>query len=138
VAEVHPTPHNALQRTVDEITGYSRRTRRLIWGLIATTVLDIALTVVLGFTVSQANNASTANTQLVKALHTAQLTVCANGNTFRANQTTIWQDFVKIITKPAAGEPAAQIAKANTLAAEFLAYVATVNHPVNCTALYGK
>jgi hypothetical protein len=57
------TPQSSLQQTVDEITGYSRRTRKLIWGLVISIALDIALTVVLGFTAFQAHDA-THNTQV--------------------------------------------------------------------------
>lgn len=146
------TPKSALQQTVDDMTGYSRRTRKIIWGLAVSIALDVVLTVVLGLTAFQAHDAASSNTQLVQkvnaqqaalhmqqvALHAAQLSACANGNVFRVNQTTIWRDFIGIVAKPAAGESAAQVAKADALAAGFLTHVSQVNHPVNCVKLYGK
>jgi hypothetical protein len=146
------TPKSALQQTVDDMTGYSRRTRKLIWGLVVSIALDVALTVVLGLTAFQAHDAASSNTQLVQkvnaqqatlhvqqvALHAAQLSACANGNVFRVNQTTIWHDFVRILTTPTPSSTKAQVAQADKLAAQFLAFVGQVNHKVNCVKLYGK
>lgn len=141
-----------IARRLDEYSAFGRRSRQIITKLrrinIALAVslsLDIILTVVLGFTAFSAHGTADSNAQLVQelhvqqtALHAAQLTVCANGNIFRADQDTIWRDFIGLITKPAAGESPAQVAKTNQLAAQFLSYVGSVNHPVNCKALYGK
>jgi hypothetical protein len=127
--------YSALGRRSDRII---TRLRRLGIALTVSLVLDVILTVVLGLTAFQANGAAATSAQLVQALHAEQLTSCANGNTFRVNQTTIWHDFIGLITMQSAGESAAQAAKTDKLAKTFLAYVATVNHPVDCTALYGK
>lgn len=121
-----------------ELAKSGQRRGRILTGIIVSICLDLLITAGFGWTTVQVNDAQNASTQLVQALHTAQLTVCMNGNTFRANQTTIWRDFIALIAKPSAGEPAAQIAKTDQLATQFLAYVTTVNHSVNCTALYGK
>lgn len=143
MAEV--TPKSALQKTVDEITGYSRRTRKVMWALAASLVLDITLTVVLSIVAFQAHGTADTNSQLVQevhmqqvALHAAQLSACAGGNTFRADQNVIWKDFIRILTTPTATSTKAQVAKADKLAAQFLAYVSTVNHAVNCAKLYGS
>jgi hypothetical protein len=122
---------SSLQKTVDEITGYSKRTRKLMWGLAVSIILDITLTVVLGFVSADALSANA-------ALHSSQLVSCANGNIFRTDQDTIWRDFIGLIAKPSAGEPAAQVARTDKLAASFLTYVTRVNHAINCTALYRK
>lgn len=130
---------------LQEVSASSRGTRRLAVGLAASFALDIALTLVLGFTAFSAHDTASANAQLVGelhaqqlALHASQLASCANGNTFRADQDVIWQDFIGLVARPAPGETAAQAAKTGKLAAQFLAYVATVNHPIDCAALYGK
>lgn len=131
-------------RRLNLYSAFGRRSRRIIIALAISFALDIILTVALGFTAFQANGTADSNAQLVRevnagqaALHAAQLTACANGNVFRADQTIIWRDFIVIITK-ASTSPPAQRTAAEKLAAEFLAYVAGVNHPVNCAAVYGK
>jgi hypothetical protein len=143
---------SALSETLEEIarrldlySAFGRRSRRIIIALAVSFVLDVTLTVVLSIVAIQAHGTASTNAQLVEelhvqqtALHAAQLTVCANGNVFRADQNTIWRDFISLITKPAAGEPPAQVAKTDQLAMQFLTYVAAVNHPVDCAALYGK
>ena len=132
-------------RRLDQYSAFGRRSRRIIIALAGSFTLDIILTVALGLTAVSAHGTADTNAQLVQGLHTqqaalqaAQLMACANGNVFRDNQTTIWRDFIVIITRAETGQSAAQVAKSEKLAAEFLAYVAKVNHPVNCAALYGK
>lgn len=120
------------------VSASSRGTRRLAVGLAASFALDIALTLVLGFTAFSAHDTASANAQLVGELHASQIASCGNGNLFRADQDVIWQDFIGLLTRPAPGETAAQAAKTGKLAAQFLGYVATVNHAIDCAALYGK
>lgn len=133
-----------IARRLDEYSAFGKRSRQVITSLrrmgIALAVslaLDIALTVALGFTALSAHNTAGANTELVQGLHASQLASCANGNTFRADQDIIWQDFIRILTTPTATSTKTQIAAADKLAAQFLAYVTKVNHPVDCAALYG-
>jgi hypothetical protein len=128
----------AITERLDQYSAFGRRSRKIITALAVSFALDIILTIVLGLTAFSAHGTASANAQLVQELHAAQLTSCANGNQFRGDQDVIWRDFIGLITKPAAGESPAQVAKTGKLAAQFLAYVATVNHPVNCAALYGK
>jgi len=142
----------ALDDTLTQIAGrldryavYGRRSRKIIIGLAVSFALDVIITIVLGFTAFSAHNTASANAGLVRGLHNAQvqlhaaqLEACSAGNVFRADQDTIWQGFIHIITaKPAPGTPESQVKAADKLAAQFLAYVAKVNHPVNCEALYG-
>lgn len=133
-------------KRLEEYAVYGRRSRRIIIALTVSFALDIVLTIVLGFTAFSAHSTASTNASLVSGLHTAQvqlraaqLEACAGGNTFRADQDIIWEDFIHVlIAKPAAGTPESQIEAADKLAAQFLAYVAKVNHPVNCEALYGN
>lgn len=74
---------SSLQRTVDEITGYSRRTRKIIWGLVISIVLDVALTVVIGFLTASALHANS-------TLHESQLNACALTNQSRAENLGLW------------------------------------------------
>jgi hypothetical protein len=132
-------------RRLDAYSAFGRRSRRIIIALAGSFALDVIFTVVLGIVAFLAHGTAATNTQLVQEVHmqqaalqAAQLAACANGNVFRDNQTTIWRDFIAIITKAEAGQTQAQLAQSEKLAAQFLAYVTTVNHPVNCTVLYGK
>ena len=134
-----------IERRLDLYSAFGRRSRQVIIALAVSIVLDVTLTIVLSIVAIQAHGTASTNAQLVgelhaqqAALHGAQLTACANGNTFRADQNVIWEDFVHILTTPTPSSTKAQIAQADKLAAQFLAYVATVNHPMNCAALYGK
>jgi hypothetical protein len=127
-----------ITRRLSEYSAFGRRSRQVIIALAVSFALDIVLTVALGLTALSAHGTANANDHLVQALHASQLTSCASGNVFRADQDTIWRDFISLIAKPSPGETAAQAARTARLAAQFLAYIATVNHPVNCTALYGR
>lgn len=129
---------DAVRSELAAVKQSARTSRRIAIGLAASFTLDIILTVVLGFTAYTASNVAASNASLVTGLHAANVTSCHNGDTFRAAQNTIWKDFVGILAKPSPGETKAQIAKTNELAREFLAYVAKVNHPINCSALYGQ
>jgi hypothetical protein len=126
-----------IARRLGEYSAFGRRSRRVIIGLAVSFALDVILTVVLAVVALQTHGTASVNSQQGRELHASQLTACANGNVFRDNQTTIWRDFVAIITKAETGQSAAQVAKSQKLAAQFLAYVTTVNHPVDCAALYG-
>jgi hypothetical protein len=133
-----------ISRRLEEYSAFGRRSRQIIIALSVSFALDILLTVVLGFTAFAAHSTANDNAQLVQELHTqqmalhaAQLQACAGGNTFRADQDVIWKDFIRILTTPTTTSTKAQEEVADKLAAQFLKYVATVNHPVNCTALYG-
>lgn len=132
-------------RRLDQYSAFGKRSRRIIVALVVSFALDITLTVVLGIVAFLAHGTADTNSQLVREVHmqqaalqAAQLQACANGNVFRENQTTIWRDFIAIITKAETGQTPAQVAESEKLAAQFLAYVSTVNHPVDCVKLYGS
>jgi hypothetical protein len=127
-----------ITKRLGEVSGYGRRSRRIIVALAVSFSLDIVLTVVLAFTAFTAHSTAASNASLVSGLHTANVMSCHNGNSFRAAQTSIWQEFVGLLTKPAPGESAAQIAATDKLAAGFLKNVVKVNHPIDCASLYGK
>ena len=133
-----------ISRRLEEYSAFGKRSRQIIIALSVSFALDIILTVVLGLTALQAHGTADTNAQLVQglhaqqaALHAEQLASCADGNTFRADQDVIWQDFIRILTTPTATSTKAQEAAADKLASEFLKYVTTVNHAIDCTALYG-
>lgn len=135
----------AIAGRLERYSAFGKRSRRIIIALAVSFTVDIVLTVVLGFTALSAHDTANANSLLVRevnaaqvALHAAQLTVCGNGNAFRADQNVIWHRFVGILTTPTATSTKAQAAEADKLAAQFLGYVGAVNHPVNCARLYGR
>lgn len=77
---------HALQRTVDEITGYRKRTGKLVKGLIAVTVVSIlvaALAVYLFFRV-----------------HDSDVGNCAASNQVRAQQLQLWQNVLSLAVGP--------------------------------------
>lgn len=134
-----------IARRLDRYSAFGKRSRKIIIALMVSFVLDITLTIVLGFTAFTAHSTANTSAPLVQALHTqqaalhaAQLQACAGGNTFRSDQNIIWRDFIRILITPTAASTKAEIEAADKLAAQFLRYVTTVNRPVNCTALYGK
>jgi hypothetical protein len=133
-----------ISRRLEEYSAFGKRSRQIIIALSVSFVLDVIITVVLSIVALQAHGTASTNAQLVQelhtqqaALHTEQLASCADGNTFRADQDIIWQDFIRILTTPTATSTKAQEAAADKLASEFLKYVTTVNHAIDCTALYG-
>jgi hypothetical protein len=68
-----------------------------------------------------------------RQLHNAGIQSCQAGNTYRAEQTEIWNDFIGLITASNAHPSAAALAEAHS----FLMTVAKVDALRNCNALYG-
>jgi hypothetical protein len=116
---VSRVPENAahqLQRTVDEITGYSRRTRKLVLGLAVTTVLGIAIAAFVAF--------------LYVRLHDSQVSACAGGNQTREQQARLWRDVVGLAVGPHPA-PAGMAFRQKTLQD-----VAKTYAPVDCDRRY--
>lgn len=110
-----------LQKTVDEITGYSRRTRKLIWGLAVSLALDITLSVIIAILSVSALSASS-------AVHRSQLAACAIANQTRVQQIQLWQ-FVITLSQQ---QPDANKAELRT----FEAYLHKTFGSVDCRKLY--
>jgi hypothetical protein len=107
---------HALQRTVDEITGYRKRTRKLVAGLIAVTVIAVLVAVGCGW--------------LFIRQHDSQVGNCADNNQTRAQQKGLWIDFISIIAPP---HPTAAVRKAEDL---ILRDVTATYTPVDCSGRY--
>jgi hypothetical protein len=110
--------HN-LQRTVDEITGYRKRTRKLVTGLIAVTVVALLVAAGAGY--------------LYVQLHDSQVNNCVIGNQTRAQQEQLWETLFALASKGSTSPPSAQNLK---LTAEFLGDVKSTYAPVDCTKRY--
>ena len=98
---------------LQEITGYGKRTRRLTWIAIGTFVFDIALTIMIGFAISQ-----------------GQVNACHTSNEARAGQIVIWHTIVEKFTNP---HPT-KAQQANET--RFLNFVDANFHPVQCHRYY--
>jgi hypothetical protein len=117
---------------------YGRRSRKIMIALAISFALDIILTIVIGITVIHSQDTASAASATASQLHASNLTACASGNTFRADQDKIWAGFIGLITMPSPGESAARKAEVKTYASNFLTFVRTVNRLNNCTVIYGK
>lgn len=108
-----------LQETVDEIVGYRRRTRKLVFGLIAVTVASILAAAFAAY--------------LFVRLHDSDIGNCVAGNQVRAQQEQLWDTLFVLAAKNTSGPPSAQSRK---LTAEFLHDVKTTYAPVDCSVRY--
>lgn len=108
-----------LQETVDEITGYRKRTGRLVRGLMAVTVVSVLL--------------AAAAVYLFVRLHDSDLGNCTAGNQVRAQQQQLWYDLFTLSAQDGNSRPTA---KTRQLTSEFLGDVRMTYQPVNCTTRY--
>jgi hypothetical protein len=122
-----------LQRTVDEITGYSRRTRKLVWWLAALGAVALALGVVVTVLAISTSNQAAALSRTTTDLHSAQLSNCALSNSIKARETALWHTLFTLASEGAPGKPSAETQK---LTAEFLGDVDNTFTQVNCAKAY--
>ena len=125
-------PHEAkseLQKTVDEITGYKVRTRRILIVLAAAVLLDIALTVAVIALGSGVRSQTRQNRQLITEIHASQVNACQLGNKTGTAQAFLWETALTL---------AFSKAPANVRAQEklIIPYVQRTFTPVDCTRLY--
>ena len=117
-----------LQHTVDEITGYSKRTRKLVFGLVAVSVLVTATAVIAIVVAINSMHQNTAITAQARAIHQAQLNACDIGNQGRTAQIRLWNFVISLSAKSPNSSPA-------TLRT-FEAFVTKTFRPVDCRKLY--
>jgi hypothetical protein len=108
-----------LQETVDEITGYRKRTKKLVLGLAAALVVAILVAVGCGY--------------LFIRLHDSDVGNCTAGNQTRAQQLQLWDDLFALSAQDATSKPTA---KTQRLTGEFLDDVKETYAPVNCSTRY--
>ncbi len=108
-----------LQETVDQITGYRKRTRKLVIGLTAVTAVSIAVAALAVY--------------LFFRVHDSDIGNCLASNQTRAQQLQLWNDLFALSAKNPASKPTA---KTEQLSREFLADVKRTYTPVDCTARF--
>lgn len=111
-----------LQETVDEIVGYRKRTRKLVRGLLAVTVVSIAVAALAVY--------------LFFRVHDSDIGNCLAGNQTRAQQEQLWDDLFTLSAEN--DNTAHQKVPASTakFLAEFLHDVKTTYAPVDCAVRY--
>lgn len=121
----------AVSEDIQRLTAYGRRNRRLIWGLVISIILDLALTVSVAIVAVQAHDANgAANQNRVSAI-----AACQSTNVARAQNQQLW-DYLLAISQPRPGESAAQRARGEKALAEIRAKVATTFAPRDCQRQY--
>lgn len=110
---------HSLQQTVDEITGYRRRTRKLVGGLVAVTAVSILVAAFACY--------------LYIRLHDSNVNNCVAGNQTRAQQVQLWNTLFTLAAKNSSSPPTAQ---SRELTSEFLHAVKVTFTPVNCSTRY--
>lgn len=111
-----PIVQSELRKTVDEITGYRKRTRKLVIGLVVVTAVSVAVACGCGY--------------LFFRLHDSQVGNCVSGNMTRAQQGQLWVTFIGVV---AGSHPTLVVRKAETL---ILRDVAATYAPVDCSDRY--
>lgn len=110
---------HSLQQTVDEITGYRRRTRKLVGGLVAVTAVSLLVAALACY--------------LYVRLHDSQVGNCAAGNQTRMQQEQLWNTLFALAAK---NSTSPQNAQSRELTTEFLRDVKKTYAPVNCSTRY--
>lgn len=114
-----------LQKTIDHMTGYSKRTRRLVRALAVVFAAVVVLVgVVFWLSIDAHNEAAT--------LHQDQLNNCAASNAIRMKDRDLWTTFIVLLEGP---HPDAQV---KAVASHFLSEVTTTFATVNCERAYPK
>lgn len=118
-------------KVIPSITAYGRRTRIAVIGLVASFVLDIALTIILAI-IGVSAHTTAAN------LRNEQIAACTQGNMRDQDIISTWHKLFALsgTTNKQTGQTEAQYKQAQKLLSEFYAYVSKTYAPVNCQARY--
>lgn len=92
-----------------------RRTRHIVWGLVASLALDLLLTAGFAYVAVQANNTQQSN-----------LALCESGNHSRAQQIELWDYVISL-----GGAP--KTARQQKVEAEFEVHLHKILAPRNCS-----
>jgi hypothetical protein len=110
------------------LAAFGTRNRRMIWGLIVSIILDLALTAGIAIVAVQAHDANSA----AVAAKQSELALCAAGNAARKQQVTLWTHLLSL--PPAPGSPPRTKAQQQEIDA-FAVYVRSIFHPRDCAHL---
>jgi hypothetical protein len=139
-----------LQRTVDEIVGYSRRTRKLVANirklviaLAVEAVLGVAVTVIVIILLISYRDQGTALRQQTftvqqqaTALHKSQLANCALSNETKAKELTLWHDLFTLSAQNNNASGQKVPASTTKFLEQFLGDVNTTYTPLDCAKIY--
>jgi hypothetical protein len=124
------------------IVAQQARSKRTVRWLIVSVALDVTLSVAVlllsfhqGGIQRQLHATQGAQAALIRQQHESQLAGCAQANTFRAGQLTVWHHVISISTAPP-HETAAQKAARLARLAEFRVFVGRQYRQISCTRLY--
>lgn len=107
---------------LSKVAGQARRTRHLTWGLVASFIVDVALTITVTIlSVSALNQGA--------ILQKSQITACTIVNQGRMDQLTLWGYVLRISATQKNSNP--------VQLQEFQAFIAKTFAPVNCQKVYG-
>lgn len=93
---------DSLGNQIHALTKYGRQSRRLIWSLAASLLLDLVLSVIVWVVAVQANHASdlaAEATSVANQNHQAQVTTCVASNEARAATVQLWNYVLDLSTK---------------------------------------
>jgi hypothetical protein len=124
-----------LERLTDAVK-YGRRTRVMAWGLVASVILDVALSVLAVTVIVHQVHAARQLAATIRAVHVSQLRSCAIGNSLRAGQVRLWDHLLALPAAPPQGETAAERAARLERVTAFRVYVHRQFAPVDCRSLY--
>ena len=118
-------------RVIPSIDKYSKRTRRMVIGLIFSILLDVTLTVLVGLALVGTNSQS-------QEIRQASIASCDSSNATRAVEQQLWTTFLGILVPPVkpANVSTAVYAKEKAIADSFLAKVDAAFAQRNCAKLY--
>jgi hypothetical protein len=111
-----PIAQSELRKTVDKITGYRERTRKLVIGIAVVAVAAVLVAAGCGY--------------LFLRLHDSQVNNCVAGNMTRAQQGQLWVTFIDVV---AGSHPTLVVRRAEDL---ILRDVAATYAPVDCSDRY--
>jgi hypothetical protein len=118
----------ALGGKVEGLAAYGKKNRHLIWGLVVSLVVDLALTVVVAVFAVQAHDANTSAQAARAVAAVAQANnrnLCLSGNASRAQQHGLWLYLFQL-----AGPP--KTAQGAKLTGQFKAHLDVVFAPRDC------
>lgn len=124
-----------LQKMVDEIVGYRKRTRWLRWGTAALAVVSMVLGITVAILFAGQDSQTATLRQQTTALHQDQLANCANANGIRSRERALWNTLFELSAPANTGQPPPS-AKVAALQREFLHDVDVTFATVNCAKAF--
>ena len=128
--------NDSMQELRDDMTSlrtYGHRNRAMIWGVVVSLVLSVAVLVAVAIVAVQANNASSVANQNRQAA----VTTCNAGNQARALSVQLW-NYVLAASEQSAKEQGRYTPQLEKQIADFRGYIANAYSPRDCTQVGGS